>query len=47
MGFEQFAQMGSGSLLWLENGAVVKAEVSANSLGVKRIVDCSIALWND
>jgi hypothetical protein len=45
VGYPQFAGMGSGSLLWLESGQVLAAEINALSLGASGIVAGSTSLW--
>jgi hypothetical protein len=45
LGYAQLAGMGAGSLLWLQSGQVLAAEINANSLGAQGIVTRSISLW--
>ena len=45
VGYPHFAEVGAGSLLWLQSGQVVHSEISANSLGVEGMVARSTSLW--
>ncbi len=45
LGYPQFAQVGAGSLLWLQYGNVRKSEITANSLGLPGIIECTRSLW--
>src|SRR5688572_6911161 len=45
LGYPQFAEMGSGSLIWLRSGEVVDTEPTAIFLGAAGIVARSISAW--
>ena len=45
VGYPQFAGTGAGSLLWLQSGRVLAAEINALSLGTSGIVARSMSFW--
>ena len=44
-GYGEFATYGAGSLLWVEVGKVISAEVNLNGRGANWIIVRSLALW--